>query len=115
MVRYLKLRKRLTSLQRCAMKASLLGFLLDVGGEIPPLFADPALAFEAKHGDVGETMVRACLPQPIGERLDVVTIPLFTLPQRLRCTSLSSTEGSDQEGGKRKQCRARYLGGLHGE
>ncbi len=96
-------------------KTPLLGLILDVGGEILPLFADPALAFEAKHGDLGETVVRACLPQPIGERLDVVTIPLFTLPQRLPGTSLSSAEGSDQQGGEREQCRARYLGGFHGE
>src|SRR2546428_6686685 len=69
------------------MQAPLLGLLLDVGGEVPPLHADPAGGIDADRGvllrDPGERMVRASLPEPIRSRLRVIAEALLTLPQRL--------------------------------
>src|SRR5713226_1744878 len=71
------------SLQRREMKAPLLGLLFDIGSEIPPPCTDPNLAFETMHGQPGERVVRASLPEPIRGRLRVVAEALLTLPQRL--------------------------------
>src|SRR5713101_5912621 len=71
------------SLQRREMKAPLLGLLFDIGSEIPPPCTDPNLAFETMHGQPGERVIRASLPEPIRGRLRVIAEALFTLPQRL--------------------------------
>jgi len=112
--------KRLVCFERRDMQAPLLGLVLDVGGEVPSLRADHGVSpgnlflengIDAERGDLfrdlGERVVRSRLPEPRLRRVGVIAEALFTLPQRLRCALLSRGQGSDKEGGERKDDQAR--------